>query len=87
MSSSLAGKWKAPDGTTYEFTGEGPEFEVSVQGKTQKATGRIVLEGRKGRLHLATASLGNITVDLEVAADHRSLTITTMGIPNEFRRA
>jgi hypothetical protein len=84
---SLAGKWKAPDGTLYEFTGEGPEFDVRVQGKTQRATGQIVLEGRKGKLRLATASLGNITVDLEVAPDGQSLTVVTMGIPNQFRRA
>jgi hypothetical protein len=83
---TLAGDWRSLDGTLHKFTGSGSKYQLTIPSPIGNATGTFQLKGRRGKGTVTVPYVGAAECEIELAADYRTLTITTMGIPAVLRR-
>lgn len=88
--STLEGCWEAPDGSSYEFSGEGPDYEVVGRSPAGNTSGRASLRGRTATLVVDVPFLGHVKSQCEIESNWRRMTVTTtlMGftVPVAFKR-
>lgn len=76
----IKGRWRATDGSWYEFVGDGPEYKVSGGTATGTVTGRAFLDGNHVRLEVMVPVLGQMEFHFTVHGEEMTGTVNILGM-------